>query len=255
MPNRSFGWIPDLPDRRDNMYSLTSDALAASGVTAPDASDLRSGMPRIWDQGPLGSCCGWAGVTAHWYRQNVQEQVPYEPSALYVYFNARNLAGYAKYDVGSTIRDTMKALGRWGACAESTWPYVPSRFRNTPSKASYREGAQHQSKIYRRVERSVDAMRLCLSDNRPVVFGFSVYESFMSADVEANGYVPMPQRTEKLLGGHAVVKCGYMDAEERFICRNQWGADWGEGGYFYLPYAFITDPNLSGDFWTLDSVE
>lgn len=189
------------------------------------------------------------------HRQRVQEKKCFEPSALYVYFNARNLAGNAKWDVGSTIRDTMKALGRWGACQEQNWPYVPEKFKNTPPKPAYREGSKNQSKIYRRVDRDIDAIRLCLSDNRPVVFGFAVYESFMSADVAATGYMPMPQVGERMLGGHAVVKCGHVDAEEKFICRNQWGQDWGDSGYFYMPYAYVADGNLSDDFWTLDLVE
>lgn len=252
---RKFGWVPDLPDKRDEKYMLTAWDLRAAGVGAPDTSDLRPDMPRIWDQGALGSCCGFAGAAAHQHRQRVQEKQCFEPSALYVYFNARNLAGNAKWDAGSTIRDTMKALGRWGACKEQNWPYIPEKFKTTPPKTTYREGAKNQSKIYRRIDRDIDAMRLCLSDNRPIVFGFTVYQSFMTADVEATGYVPMPQMGERALGGHAVVKCGHNDSEERFTCRNHWGPDWGDGGYFYMPYAYITDPNLSDDFWTLDLVE
>ena len=255
MPRRSFGWNPDLPDVRDDPYLLTASGLRAEGVGAPDASDLRPDMPPMWSQGPLGSCCGWAGAAAHWHRQRIQERQTFDPSALFVYYNARHLAGNAKYDVGSSIRDTMKALGRWGACPEASWPYVPAKFRISPPKRAYREAEKHQSKIYRRIDRDIDAMRLCLSDNRPIVFGFTVYDSFMTADVEANGYVPMPELGEKVLGGHACVKCGHIDAEEVFICRNQWGDDWGDKGYFYLPYGFVENAGLSGDFWTLDLVE
>ncbi len=44
---------------------------------------------------------------------------------------------------------------------------------------------------------------------------------------------------------------GYQDSASRFIVRNSWGANWGQAGYFYLPYAYVTDPRNAGDFWTL----
>lgn len=33
--------------------------------------------------------------------------------------------------------------------------------------------------------------------------------------------------------------------------RNSWGPGWGKGGYFTMPYAYLTDSNLSDDFWTV----
>ena len=95
----------------------------------------------------------------------------------------------------------------------------------------------------------------CLAAGYPVVYGFSVYESFESAVVSRTGHVPMPKPKERLVGGHAVVAVGYDDAKERFIVRNSWGASWGEEGYFTMPFAYLLDPNLSDDFWTIKLVQ
>ncbi len=38
------------------------------------------------------------------------------------------------------------------------------------------------------------------------------------------------------VGRHAVVAVGYDDAKERIIVLNSWGRDWGDKGYFYMPY-------------------
>ncbi len=53
--NRSvskYGWIPDLPDQRDFLYSAPARVLAK----LPSKVDLSLQCPPIYDQGDLGSC-------------------------------------------------------------------------------------------------------------------------------------------------------------------------------------------------------
>ena len=64
----------------------------------------------------------------------------------------------------------------------------------------------------------------------------------------------MPKPDEKLLGGHAVMAVGYDDTTEVFVIRNSWGNKWGDKGYFYMPYKFITNTDLASDFWVVEKV-
>jgi len=63
----------------------------------------------------------------------------------------------------------------------------------------------------------------------------------------------MPKCWEKAkpLGAHAVEAVGFDDSISRFITRNSWGEVWGDKGYFYMPYKYISDPKLAWDFWTI----
>ena len=44
---------------------------------------------------------------------------------------------------------------------------------------------------------------------------------------------------------------GYDDATSLFTIQNSWGTERGDGGYFYMPYSYLTDANLSADFWVI----
>ena len=41
---------------------------------------------------------------------------------------------------------------------------------------------------------------------------------------------------------------GYDDKKLCFICANSWSTNWGNKGLFYLPYNYVTDNELAGDF-------
>lgn len=47
---------------------------------------------------------------------------------------------------------------------------------------------------------------------------------------------------------HSLLAVGYNQAEKVFIVRNSWGAHWGEGGYFYMPYHYLKH---CYEFWTM----
>lgn len=38
------------------------------------------------------------------------------------------------------------------------------------------------------------------------------------------------------MGGHAVAVIGYDDGQSAWICKNSWGENWGEGGFFRIAY-------------------
>jgi C1A family cysteine protease len=153
------------------------------------------------------------------------------------------------------IRDGIKSVAKLGVCDEVLWPYDITRFTEKPSRDAYRDAAKHQATVYRRVIGNLHQMQGCLASGYPFVFGFSVYEGFMSDQVAKTGEVPLPPRSEQLIGGHAVVAVGYDDGIQRFIVRNSWGTKWGMRGYCTMPYAYLTDPQLARDFWAIYTVE
>ena len=155
-------------------------------------------------------------------------------------------------DAGAQIRDGIKSVVSQGVCAETLWPYIEAQFATQPSAPYGMIAGTHPAVNYSRVpRRDAGQFKACLAAGFPFVLGITVYESFESDDVAHTGVVPMPGDSETTLGGHAVLAVGYDDGSQRFLVRNSWGSDWGMGGYFTIPYAYLTDDNLASDFWTI----
>lgn len=253
---RHYNWNPDPLDGRDHAYL---PGLTAAEV--PNTIDLRALMTKVEDQGALGSCTANAGVALYEYLDFRFDRRYLNRSRLFLYWFTRYLEGSTGWDSGAYIRDVLKAMAKYGICAEYTWPYDISRYRTKPPASCIRAAAKKRALEYMRVDQTQGALCAALADGFPVVFGFAVYESFESAAVAATGVVPMPKRGEALLGGHAVVIVGYdLDGSllglkyPVAICRNSWGTKWGKKGYFFMPLGYVLDDNLAEDFWIVREV-
>jgi len=246
MSKHQFGWIPDIPDHRDYMYSAFYRAIPK----LPASIDLRATCSPVEDQKALGSCTANALVGALEFLER-KDGVPFtDLSRLFVYYNERVIEHTVASDSGAMLRDGIKTLAKQGVCSENNWPYVITKFKNKPPKACYAEAGTHLVTSYQRLQ-TLDDMHSCLAAAYPFVFGFTVYASFESSQVAKTGVVPLPAPGEAVLGGHAVVAVGYKDSTKRFIARNSWGPSWGQKGYFTIPYNYLTNPQLATDMWTI----
>jgi len=245
-----YGWKRDLPDHRDLKLTIQER------IVIPSKIDLRSGCTPVYDQGQLGSCTANAIGAALDFDRVKQGETPITPSRLFIYYNERALEGSIRSDAGASIRDGIKTVKSLGACPEKTWPYIISKFKTKPSTTAFNQALSYQSVLYQSVDNTnLTLMKSTLASGFPVIGGFSVYESFESDTVASTGIVPMPSKTEQLLGGHAILVVGYDDSTQRFIVRNSWGTNWGKAGYFTVPYAYFTNPQLASDFWVVQKVE
>lgn len=241
----NYGWIRQTPDHRD--FKLQTNI-----TSLPRKIDLSSKIDTIYDQGQSSSCTANAICYAYKFDQKRQFVNPsIEPSRLFVYYNERDMEDSINYDSGAQIRDGIKSLNTYGVCEEKLYPYEISRFREKPSELAYHNSNQHKSVEYYSVSQDLNSLKSALVSGLLIVFGFSVYEYFESEEVAKTGIVYMPRISESLIGGHAVCAVGYNDDTKEFKVVNSWGSNWGDRGFFYLPYDYVTNSNLASDFWVL----
>jgi C1A family cysteine protease len=226
--------------------------------------DLRKDMPPIYDQGMLGSCTANALGAAFEYNQ-MKNLVPYTcmpknpptvfmPSRLFIYYNERVLGGNVMYDTGAALEDGVMSLYNHGVCPETVWAYNTDKFINKPPKTAYWKAKKTRVRNYKKIPKELAQLRASLSEGYPISFGMQIFESFESDTVAKHGMVPYPAPFEECYGGHAVLLVGYNDNLKLFIVRNSWGDDWGDDGYFFMPYEYVLS-SYCRDFWVLVNVE
>jgi C1A family cysteine protease len=255
-----LGWVPDLPDHRDLVYSAPMQHLRQ----LPPSVDLRPQFPWApYDQGPIGSCTANAIAGAIQFDRAKEKKTPdFTPSRLFIYYNERSMEHSIPADAGAMIRDGIKSVAKQGACKEATWRYDPTPANpqthlfppnsppaTKPPAAAYHEAESCRAMAYFRVQHSLAQMKGCLAEGFPFVFGFSVYENLYDASGNPVSVLPMPSGSQ--IGGHAVLAVGYDDAKHLFTIRNSWGPGVQDHGHFYMPYAYSVDSNLADDFWTV----
>lgn len=259
-----YGWVPDLPDHRDRFRTADPAALA----NLPAKVDLRDNpaMPPVYDQQQIGSCTANGIGAAVEFMLRSEKLTDFMPSRLFIYYNERAMEGSVGFDSGAQIRDGVKSVAKQGVCPEDEWPYdgdpadpdgswpAGHRAAMKPTSACYAAASGTTAVVYERVVQQADQIRAVLAAGDPVVFGFTVYASFESEQVAQTGVVPMPGPDEEQLGGHCTVIVGYDDQATRFLVRNSWGTGWGQGGYFTMPYEYVTNRRLASDLWTIKRV-
>jgi hypothetical protein len=79
---KRYGWMPDLPDQRDIIYSAPVEQAQA----LPPSVDLRPHCPPVWDQGHLGSCTANT-IAAAFEFDMMKQSLPqiFVPSRLFIY--------------------------------------------------------------------------------------------------------------------------------------------------------------------------
>lgn len=216
----------------------------------PQKVDLREKFQPVYDQGALGSCTANALCGVMGYNDTLLYG-----SRLFVYYNERKIEGTINEDAGASLSDGVYTLQKYGVCQENEWEYDISKFAVCPPPKCYASALNHQALQVKNIENDIYSMKNALAQGYPFVVGILIYKSFESIEVAKTGMVPMPSHNEELLGGHAVVCVGYDDERKLWIMRNSWGIDWGDNGYFYLPYLYLLDSSLASDLWNIIKIE
>jgi C1A family cysteine protease len=239
----NFNTKPSLPDIRDYIYRSNSTEVLRESV------DLREWDTIVESQGSIGSCSANAITNAYelCVNQNYPEYFTHL-SRLFIYYNTRSEYGEIQRDEGIFLRDGLKSLSKFGVCSEELWPYNEDKFDNQPTEECYEDAKKRKILKYQKLI-SIYYITEVLNNNKPVVFGMEIYDSFMDLN-DRISTVNFPSRKEKSLGGHAMCMVGFDLTKRLFLTKNSFGTSWGDNGYCWIPFDYIKQEGY--DIWTFD---
>lgn len=283
------GWIPEEYDESDLHLrnDAIREQLQVRGVIDfledrkefPATVDLREWAPPVEFQGGFNTCSAHVVSNLLEYFEQRAFGHSIQASRLFLYKVAKNFLGH-EGDGGTYIRQVMGVLLSLGTPPEKFWPYLDAGTYKDPNTKDPRVDAEPSAFCYAvageftalqayRLDRhdQPDKDRLLLrarahlAAELPFAFGIPLYGSVK--DSASTGRIAFPGEDEESVGNHAIVAMGYSDSMEiaipgtenetttgAFLIQNSWSADWGENGFGWLPYRYVTE-GLAADFWTL----
>lgn len=228
------------------------------GGSIPESIDLRRGFRPIQNQGAQGSCLAHALTAIFEYAMKLSTNEELDLSEAFLYYNAREMDQTGDVSVvtdnGSRVKPAVQSLGKYGLAQEQYCRYNDKDYTTKPSEEAYTDAAKRKLIKAMNVGRSTSAIKAALAEGYPVAVSLTLCESFAKASLD--GYVQMPTEAEiealnatpdeekPRHSSHAMVVVGFSDKLQRFILRNSWGDDWGEGGYCYVPYTYMDHEKL-----------
>lgn len=241
------------PDARDYKLTLTH-------VNLPTRVDLREKpyITPVLDQGNIGSCAAHASAASLHMLLRKQGSVDFSPSRLFLYYMVRVNIEHEPptADSGCTLRDICKSIKEYHVCDETLWPYDTEKYSVSPPAKAVLNANLHNKLQFCAVKQDLNSMKNCIANGFSFIIGLQIYSSFQSEETMRTGIVTMPDTTnEELLGGHALLCLGFDDSKQHFIIQNSWSDMVGDKGFFFVPYAYMTDQELAGDYWCFQMFE
>jgi C1A family cysteine protease len=251
-----YGGKLDSPDPSDEFYSLDENGGKPAATQVVDLSIYIGSM--IYDQAPLKSCTANAVCAAYGLYLTTMNGVKYnevDPSRLFLHYNSRT--DHSR-DTGVNVREAIAAFIDYGVCKEEHWPYKACEVNARPPQALFDEKAEGSVVSKKRLTNDLAHFKACLDESCPFVFSFNTYGSLEHIRAEDQYVLPKPN-SSGAPKAHTVMAVGYNDKKGLIKVLNSWGHEFGDRGYFYIPYHMMGDSKLFGDrggvFWKLEFTE
>lgn len=221
MYQKAFGAIPSPKDVRD--YRIA----CASNVEFPTEFELA--MPKVKNQGAVGSCVAHAISTVVEYFSRLQGDEYKEMSVGYIYGNRSNTT---HKDTGMIVRSAIAVTCEYGDVIEASFPYneeTPGIIEKFEEKAFglFPKGYPNGFSSYYRCENDIE-IKTALMKKTPVIMAMDWY-----GDIDVVDGI-MQTNYQEPSGGHCMVIYGWN--EHGWKIQNSWGTRWGNNGRAILPY-------------------
>lgn len=262
---RATGYVPPTPEQRERMRQLSKarhgDRIkrAATLMSLPSKYDARERVPiPMGDQGSCGSCylyaTMWYSFTDAGIRAGMGKAGTFKLSVQWGMDRPRDFGG-CNGGWGQEVAEYVCNKG----CIAEVWVDASGVTHNDYPPYEARSG-QDRTKPGAKVWAKGWTWGLVNNDNQPTIEEIKaamVLYGRLNIALDAGGQFGSGKGTITQLGrsiNHEISVCAYDDdftnpdgSKGAFLLENQWGKNWGDGGYRWCTYK--ASKNITDWFW------
>ena len=219
--------------------------LSERGGDIPDKRDLKPYCPTPQDQGDIASCVGYAlahaltvvkAVKKNWKDKATIDRHAHSASFIY---NQVKLDDRCKS--GAYLSAGLRLLKQQGDCLLLDFGNTPNSCQPAPQPGHKKKASAYRIYEYERLfepddptKTKLDQIRIALANRQPAIVGMNVPANLKTAPLGQLDWNPSSSNAS-----HALVVVGYDEGKREFELLNSYGTDWGDGGFFKLPYQVV----------------
>lgn len=253
-------YVTGLIKNYDENGHLVSNPVEVTG-NAPTNWDWRSatynGRTGDWttpirDQAYCGSCWAFAVVASLESVYNIKNNIPnldIDLSEQFILSCSKNY-GYRVGDCcGGYFQGALNFVKDVGVTSEACFDYVAidAGGRDAGDCRGFRIPSNNKEECSEKCDEwqsyiikvssynsvvGKDSIKDAIYTYGPVIAAFDVYTDFPGY----TGGIYEKSPGSRYSSGHVIVIVGYNDDQDYWICKNSWGADWGENGFFKIAF-------------------
>jgi C1A family cysteine protease len=237
-PDERKKWLGSVPDEPEHEEKADADD-AESDVATGSSWDWRNAKGNHNWTTPVKTQCGCGSCVAFGtlgamecflkiLRNNHVDNPDFSEAHLFFCNNRQCNPGDPRYGWGSS--SALNYLKSQGVPDENCFVYSCPANNQACNTCSNWQGRATKITNWKSIS-SKSGMKNWLSSKGPLVACYTVYDDFFSYSSGVYEHV-----TGDVAGGHCVAVVGFNDIDQCWICKNSWGAGWGESGYFRIKY-------------------
>lgn len=236
------GIVRYLTPGSDEETSLFEDKFyVPENFKTPSSVDFREMFNEIRNQGSQNACAAFTIAAILEFMSRENPMAPKDLSEAFIYYNARKLSNESHLDNGTSFYNAIKGTMEAGVCGEDLYPYAEEIFSVTPSADAIEQAKKFTVVKALSVEPTVIDIKAAVASGYPVAGSFRIFDSFSNGN---RGFVEMPTEEDLSQGQqdyyHGMTIVGYSDDYNIFVVRNSWGPKFGDKGYCYVPYDYVS---------------
>jgi C1A family cysteine protease len=239
-----------LPAEKEKYDALPKFEVSTRGDLSK-AVDFSKQFPPAGNQGKQNSCAAWAVAYVFSYLDNsgnasypddftseIYDKI-YSPSFIYNLINQG-------YNFGVSFEKVFYVLKNIGCVKLKEMPYDEKDFCHKPTDEMIKKAYNNRIKNwYIGSTINADNFKMTINEGYPIIIGTAIDADFIEKGINYSATGPYIWKAYKEdicndIGYHAMVITGYDDALNAFKVLNSYGKNWGNSGYVWINYDFIS---------------